>query len=352
MTLPSGTLTATAPALPPATSAPLEEPRDLGFGSVIGGVKEQRLVNRDGTFNQRRDGRSFLSSLSLYHFFLTMSWGRFLGIVTATYIAANAVFALGYLLCGAGSLAGADSSTMGGEFWKAFFFSVHTFATIGYGNIVPVGMAANLLVTLESLVGLLGFALGTGILFSRFSRPVAALLFSSRAVVAPYRGTTGFMFRLTNGRSNQIIELEAKVMFTRVEKNVRKYDQLALERTKVVFFPLGWTVVHPIDEKSPLFGLTHQDLVERAAEFMILMTGIDETFSQTVHARTSYKASEVVHGYKFANMYKPLEADGVVRIDVRTLSDIVPATADDGVPTETSSWHNTGHFAGFTPPRR
>jgi inward rectifier potassium channel len=329
--------------------SPIEDPKDLGFGSVVGGINEKRLLNRDGTFNPRREGLPFLRSLSLYHHLLTITWPRFFAIVVGGYLSANALFALAYLACGADSLNGAMPSNVAGQFWRAFFFSVETLATIGYGNISPNGMAAHLVMTVESLIGLLMFALGTGILFARFSRPTAAVMFSTRAVVTPYRGKTAFMFRTTNARSNQLVELEAKVLFSRIEGSVRKYDQLALERTRVVFFPLSWTIVHPIDEKSPLFGMTDQELTAKDAEFMILLAGTDETFSQTVHARSSYKADEVIFGHRFVNIYNPIDSRGVVSIDVRKLSDTEPAESDDW--GQTSTWHHTGHFAGYSPPR-
>ncbi|HTE47889.1 MAG TPA: ion channel [Gemmatimonadaceae bacterium] len=327
-----------------------DEPKDLGFGSLVGGVNEKRLLNRDGTFNPRRDGLSFLSSLSFYHYFLTITWSRFLVIVVGGYIASNAVFAVAYMACGANSLVGTTASAMGNEFWRAFFFSVETLATIGYGNVTPNGLAAHFVMTAESLVGLLAFALGTGILFARFARPTAAIHFSSRAVVAPYRGLTAFMFRIANSRSNQLVELEAKVLFSRIEGSVRKYDQLTLERTSVVFFPLSWTIVHPIDEKSPLFGMTEHELAAKDAEFMILLAGTDETFSQTVHARSSYKPDEVRVGHRFVNIYKPMDDHGVVSIDIRKLSDTEPAP--DETWEHTSTWHHTGHFAGYSPTKR
>lgn len=335
-----------------APSGPIkaEEPNDLGFGSVIGGVNEKRLLNRDGTFNPRRVGLPFFRSLSLYHWFLTISWPTFFGIVALAYVAANTFFAVAYLLCGPGALTGVAPQQIGGGFARAFFFSVETLATIGYGNIQPMGLAANIIVSVESLAGLLGFALGTGLLFARFSRPTAAIMFSERAVVAPYRGVTAFMFRIANARSNQLIELEMKLQFSRVTGSARRYDQLALERTRVVFFPMSWTIVHPIDEKSPLWGLSWQDLVEQEAEFLILLTGTDETFSQTVHARSSYKPDEIVFGQRFVNIYNPIDDNGVVSIDVRRLSETEPAGDQD--MSQTSTWHHTGHFAGFSPPKR
>jgi inward rectifier potassium channel len=331
-------------------SAPVEELKDLGFGSVVGGANEKRLLNRDGTFNPRRKGLSLLAQLSVYHFFLTISWPRFLGVFAIGYLGANVMFALAYLACGVGALTGAPAASLGGAFARAFFFSVESFATIGYGEIQPVGLAAHLVVTAESLVGLLGFALGTGLFFARFSRPTAALIFSDRAVIAPYRGITAFMFRVVNSRSNQLTGLEAIVLFSRIEGSSRKYDQLSLERTRVVFFPLSWTIVHPIDEKSPLHGFTHADLVAKVAEFLIMITGNDETFSQSVQTRSSYKADEIIEGHRFVNIYNPIADDGVVSIDVRRLSDTEPAD-DVNDWSQTTTWHHTGHFAGFAPPR-
>jgi inward rectifier potassium channel len=254
-------------------------------------------------------------------------------------------------LCGVDALSGTLPTTgAAAPFWRAFFFSVETLATIGYGNIAPSSMPAHLVMTSESLTGLFVFALGTGIMFARFSRPTAAIVFSSRAVVAPYRGHTAFMFRVTNGRSNQLVELEAKVLYSRIEGSLRRYDEVRLERSRVTFFPLSWTVVHPIDEKSPMQGVTHEQLVEMDAEFLILLTGTDETFSQVVHARSSYKPEEIIFGEKFVNIYNPIDEKGVVSINVRKLSETEPADLNDW--GQTSTWHHTGHFAGYAPRKR
>jgi inward rectifier potassium channel len=331
----------------------LEEPKDLGFGSVVGGARQRRLIDRDGSFTSRRDGFPPLSYLNGYHALLTMTWPRFLGIITASYVAVNALFAGAFLLCGPDALAGLSETMMGGRFLRAFFFSVDTFATIGYGNVYPIGTMANFLVTVESLIGLLFVALLTGLVFARFARPTAALMFSDMAVVAPYQGKTAFEFRIANARSNQLMELEAKVLYSRLDGVGRRYDQLKLERTKVVFFPLSWTIVHPIDESSPLWGVTHADLVEHDAEFDILMSGIDETFSQTVHARSSYKPQETVFGARFSNIYNPVDADGTISIDVSRLSDIEDAPLDgagDDDHRHTQSFRHTGHFTGFVAP--
>lgn len=307
----------------------LDDSRDLGFGSFVSETSRNRLLNRDGSFNVRRTGLRVFGSLNLYHWLLNLQWLRLVGLVIVIYLAVNLLFATAYFLCGPGALNDGAADESFSHFWRGFFFSVHTFATIGYGNVSPVSFAANVIVTVEALVGLMGFALATGILFARFSRPTAKLLFSKTAVIAPYRDVTGFMFRITNGRQNQLFELHAKVIFTRFEtvngKHIRVYDQLSLERRSVAVFPLNWTVVHPITEDSPLYGLTPEDLKRDNAEFLLLFNGFDETFSQTVHTRSSYIADEIQWGAKFTSMYNPMTEGEDLSIDVRALDNTEPA---------------------------
>ncbi len=303
-----------------------DEERDLGFGSVVAAESRQRLLNRDGSFSVARTGLGFWAAISPYHALLTMSWAKFLGLAAGANLVVNALFAFGYLLCGPDSLHGFQDTRIHSEFLRAYFFSVQTLATIGYGHVSPSGLEANLLVAVESIVGLLGFALITGMLFARFSRPTARILFSDVAVIAPYRGITAFEFRIVNQRNNEIVELGAKVLFSRMERSdgrrVRKFYDLNLERRKVVFFPLSWTIVHPIDENSPLRGVTDQVLREGEAEFLILLTGIDETFSQTVHSRSSYKPGEIVWGAKFSDIFRRSLSGGPMTIDVSQINRI------------------------------
>lgn len=301
---------------------------DLGFGSIVVRESRRRFLNRDGTFNVRRTGLSFWHSLSAYHYLLTISWPRFLGIVVGSYLFANAVFAMIFVSLGESALSGVQANAPGGRFGQAFFFSVHTLATIGYGTIAPASLAAHIVVTIETLIGLVGVAVMAGISFSRFSRPVAKVLFSRNAVIAPYRGGRAFMFRIVNQRSNQLVELEAKVLLSRRKRGGttsadREFLNLDLERERVVFFPLSWTIVHPIDDASPLRDWTSADLVECDAEFLILLNGFDETFSQTVHTRSSYKSSDVVWGARFVSMFNPPDEEGIVSVDIRKLDDIV-----------------------------
>jgi inward rectifier potassium channel len=299
--------------------------QDLGFGSRVSQQSRQRFLNRDGSFNVARRGLGFFRSHNAYHWLLTISWVKFFLIIAAGYFVANIVFALGYMACGADALHGIEGYTYERAFFEEFFFSVQTLATIGYGRLSPNNMASNLLVTIEALVGLLGFALATGLLFARFSRPSAKIMFSNNAVVAPFRGATALMFRIANVRSSQLIEVRATVTLSRLETvegaKKRMFHTLSLERPSVVFFPLHWVIVHPIGEESPLHGVSREEFEASDAEILILLTGIDETFSQTVHARSSYKHHEVAWGSKFADLFLPSD-DGRLSIDLRKMHDL------------------------------
>jgi inward rectifier potassium channel len=306
---------------PPAADDPN---RDLGFGAVVARESRKRLLNKDGSFNVVREGLSFFRSLSPYHFLLTTSWPRFLGLVVVFFLVTNMVFGAAYFACGPGQIAGSTAVSLPAQYLEDFFFSVQTFATIGYGVMHPVGLAANLLVTLEALVGLLGFALATGILFARFAQPTARILFSEKAIIAPYHGITAFELRIANIRRNEMIQMRAQVMLTRIRldgSGNREFIPLKLEREGVVFFPLAWTIVHPIDEASPLYGATPEDLEAWDAEVLVLVSGIDETFAQTVHTRSSYKADEIVWGARFTSLFNPPKPDGVLSIDIGRLHD-------------------------------
>src|SRR5262249_33054753 len=253
-------------------------------------------------------GLTTLETIAPYHTMLTLSWPGFFAVVSVLYLLFNIVFAEAFLLCGPDALAGPGSDMLGGHFSRAFFFSVQTFATIGYGQIGPNGLAANSVVTVEALVGVMSQALATGLLFARFARPTASILFSRQAIVAPYAGGRSLQFRIANRRRNQIMELEAQVLFTLMQPDesgrlVRRYHLLALERNRVTFLPLSWTIVHPIDDRSPLAGRTVDDLRRDAAEVLVLLSGTDETFEQTVHARTSYRADEIVWDARFSPMF-------------------------------------------------
>jgi inward rectifier potassium channel len=307
-------------------SATQEEFKDLGFGTEVAKGTRRRLLNRDGSFNVVRDGLNPLSSMSLYHWLLTISWPKFLAFITGSYVAINTLFAFAFLLLGTDALQSSTGSFGGQPFYRAFFFSVDTFATIGYGNIIPVGVVANTLVTIEALLNIVGVALATGVIFARFSRPSTRIIYSRNAIVAPYRDKMALEFRIANARSSQLIDVQIQAILTKIEQvggsAVRKFYDLTLERNRVVFFPLSWTVVHPIDAVSPMWGLTHRDLVNGDAELLVLLIGTDETVSQTVHSRSSYQADEIIWGAKFANMFMRTEAEGIIGMNLSRIHDI------------------------------
>jgi inward rectifier potassium channel len=304
-----------------------EEFKDLGFGTEVARGTRRRLLNRDGSFNVVLEGLNPLASLGLYQWLLRISWPRFLGFITGSYIAINGLFAFAYLLCGADALQSTTTGTFANQpFYRAFFFSVDTFATIGYGNIIPVGVAANTLVTIEALLNIVGVALATGVIFARFSRPSTRIIYSRNAVVAPYRNTTALEFRIANARSSQLIDVQVQAILTKIERvngtTIRRFYELDLERNRVVFFPLSWTVVHPITPGSPMWGLKHADLVDADAELLVLLIGTDETLSQSVHSRSSYEADEIVWGAKFANMFMRNESEGIIGMNLNRIHDI------------------------------
>ncbi len=311
--------------------APGAQDSDLGLGSVAPSQTRRRLLEKNGEFNVVRRGLNFWTSASVYHHLLNMTWPAFLGWVALGYVVLNVLFAAIYVVLDlkVGALLGGDSIEGYHRFLRAFYFSVETSSTIGYGHIIPRGDFANLVVTVESFIGLLSVALMTGLVFARFSRPTANILFSEHALIAPYGdGGRGFMFRIVNGRRSQLIELQVQVILSLFDEGSgarpRRFHFLPLERERVPFFSLNWTIVHPIDERSPMYGVGVEALKRREAEFTVLITGMDETFSQVVHARSSYHADEIVEGARFVRMFQ-LSEDGRTEIDIRRLDEHEPA---------------------------
>jgi inward rectifier potassium channel len=290
-----------------------------------------RIINPDGQFNVRRRGATW-RDVHPYLFMINTSWPLFLAIIFAGFVIANLVFAFVYLGIGVEHLQGANTSTPLGRFLSAFFFSAQTFTTVGYGRISPEGVPANLVAALQALLGLMAFAIGTGLLFGRFSRPAARLAFSRQMVVAPYQGGTSLQFRVANRRSNNLMEIEARVLLMTVEPSdhglLRKYKPLTLERASVQFLPLTWTVVHPIDEASPLWGQTADHLARQQAEVLILIKAFDDTFFQTVHVRHSYRYEEVAWGARFVPAFEA-DSRGEMVLDLKRLSEIAPAQNPD-----------------------
>lgn len=283
----------------------------------------RRLLNRVGLLNIVRRGTSYSYLSDPYHLLLTISWVGFLVLFAGLYLAANAVFALAYIL-GGDCVANAHP----GSFLDAFFFSVQTMASIGYGAMYPRTYYANAVVTVEALSGLLGVAMVTGLAFARFSMPTAKVLFSRVAVITPFDGVPTLMFRTANERHNLIVEAQLQVTLVRNEVNLegyfmrREYD-LRLIRNQTAIFALAWMVMHPIDEHSPLYGETTETLAEAEAEIVVTMTGLDDTVSQVIHARHSFVAREILWNMQFTDTLSKT-ADGKLAIDYTHFHDVIP----------------------------
>ncbi len=293
---------------------------DFGLGNKTGS-KNYRALNKDGTFNVTKTHLNFRDKFNVFHALISMSWYRFIGLILLGYFIVNTVFASLYLLTGIEHLTGIQSKDLSffETFLEAFFFSAQTVTTLGYGRVAPVGTVANIIAATESMLGLLGFALATGLLYGRFSRPASKLKFSSHAVIAPYQDINGFMFRVINPRKNQLLEVEAQVSvsFKKLNSDQREFHALELERSSVMFFPSVWTIVHPIETKSPLNGFSEQDLITRDAEFIVVIKMFDESFAQSVYSRSSYKADEIKWHKKFSYIIDH-QVDGI-RVNVKHL---------------------------------
>jgi inward rectifier potassium channel len=234
------------------------------------------------------------------------------------------IFATIYYAQGPGALNANVSDIEYGRFAQCVFFSSQTLTTVGFGALAPRSQAANLTAALEALVGLLGFAVATGLLFGRVARPSARIGFSDRALIAPYQDATSFQFRMVNRRANSLIEPTCTLMLMTVDRSTgdlrREFQILRLERDKVMLFPLTWTVVHPIDRESPLYGKSADDLKELQAEFLVLIKAWDETFSQTVHQRYSYRFNEVVWGGRYKQSFG-IDAEGSIEVHVNRVGE-------------------------------
>jgi inward rectifier potassium channel len=304
-----------------------QQPFDPGITQSYDG-RVRRIVNRDGSFNVRRRS-AVLRDFHLYQLLIGLSWPAFVGVILLTFLAANLAFTGLYFAAGLEGLGGISTSGPAGErFLHVFFFSVQTLTTVGYGVVAPRGIGSNVIASAEAMIGVMGFAFGAGLLYGRFSRPTARILFSTRAIVAPYQGGTALMLRVANRRAGALIDLEASLLLMTVEGTGasarRTYALLALERQTVYFLPLTWTIVHPIDDASPLKGLGTEELEKKSAEVIVLVRGFDDTFNQVVNARSSYRAEEVLWGYRFLPAFHNDE-HGHLFLDLSKIDDVEEA---------------------------
>lgn len=276
-----------------------------GFGSNASG----RFINKDGLPNVNRKGVNIFNRYSWYHTMLELSSFQFISYLVIAYILVNLFFALIYYLIGVEHLTGIDKSNPVNEFIDVFFFSSQTFTTVGYGRIAPVGFTASLVATFEAFLGLLTFAIATGLFYGRFSRPRAYLKFSEIAVIAPFKEASALMFRLAPYKNNALTDAEV-VITTAIEVVENgtprsNFYQLKTQFSKINTLALNWTIVHEIDEESPFYGFSEEDFKNTGIEIIVHIRAFDEVFSNTVVQRTSYITKEIVYGAKFIPMYYP-----------------------------------------------
>jgi len=299
---------------------------DPGFTNLYEGHL-RRVINKDGSFNVRRVG-THLSDFHIYQILVSLPWVTFFAVLVCGYLVVNALFAGLYMAAGIEHLAGANMENSSAAFLSAFFFSTHTFTTVGYGTMYPVGLWTNIIASMEAMVGLMSFAIATGLLYGRFSRATARLVFSTAMTIAPHKGGEALMFRVANRRQSTLMEVEARLLLMTVvgtgRNRTRKYDVLDLEVPTVHFLPLSWTVVHPLTATSPLHGKNAEELAALQAEVLVLIKGFDDRFQQTVHARYSYRHDEIVRGMRFAPAFH-VSGSGDMVLDLQKISDTTPS---------------------------
>lgn len=280
--------------------------KDTGFGtnaSNYGG----RFIDKDGNANVKKSGVRFMENISWFHIMLRVSNYKFLTIVISFYFIINCFFATIYYLVGTDKLRGIVGGSEFDKFAQAFFFSIQTFTTVGYGHISPIGFITGSIAAIEALTGLLSFAIATGLFYARFSKPKAFLKFSSKIVIAPYQSETALMLRLSPYKNTNLSDAEAKLTLAiRVKENdvqTNKFYPLKLEMSRINTLSLNWTLVHLINDQSPLFGISKADFDKNEGEIMVFIKAFDDMFSANVVKSYSYTFKELVYGAKFKPMY-------------------------------------------------
>jgi inward rectifier potassium channel len=291
---------------------------DTGF-STTGNINGGRFINRDGTFNLRKTGWSFWRRYSIYYRMISIPLWKFIAIIFIFYIGINLLFTFIYIFIGAGELTGMIAKDGWKMFKEIYFFSTQTFTTVGYGRVNPVGDAASMVAAIEALTGFLSFALATGLIYGRFARPRAHLAFSDDALIAPYRGKTALMFRFVcykeqHALTDVTVQVNLAMLIQEDGQANYKYYDLPLERSKIESLPMNWTVVHPIDEQSPLLGFSADDLKAADAELYVLVRGFNDVYSNTVLQRTSYTYDEIKINHRFTPMYKETENGTILEL--------------------------------------
>ncbi|MCF8450257.1 MAG: Ion transport 2 domain protein [Taibaiella sp.] len=311
---------------------------NTGFGpnsNVEGG----RLVNPDGSNNLRKRGIPIWDRISIYHTLLRMKRSHFMMAILLFYTATNVIFAGIYFAIGVEHLSGIDQSkSVVDEVLAAFFFSSQTLTTVGYGHVAPTGLLTNIVASTESLTGILAFAVVTGLIYGRFSRPRAFLRFSSNMVIAPYKDGKGLMIRLASYKNNHLTEVEAQLTIAmhvnEQGKMATRFYPLPLEIAKINSLALSWTLVHHINEESPLYQFNKEELINNRMEVLVYIKAFDDHFSNTVQQRTSFTHRDLIYGAKFLPMFERsvdgtstvLELDKINAYELVSIKEISPAS--------------------------
>lgn len=304
--------------------------KELGFGTNTW-ENSQRFMNKDGSANVKRIGISGISASDLFHKLTTMKWGRFMLIVFSGYFIANILFAFLYYWTGIENLGLNPTGNFLHDYFEAFFFSTQCFTTVGFGRVNPTSTLTNIIASIESFSGLMAAALGTGLLYGRFSRPRAEIIKSDSILYSPYQnGVNAIMFRIASVRKFSTLvenQISVSIGFNQQEGDTlrRKFFNLALELDKINFLTTSWTIVHPITEDSPIYGMSHEQLLKSRAEFIVLFKGYEETNSQAVYEKFSYFIDELVWGAKFSKIIAP-DDEGISTLHIGRISDFEEAT--------------------------
>lgn len=300
--------------------------KNSGFGTNsqnYGG----RFINKNGNANIQKVGIGFLEGISWYHTMLKIPRWKFFFIIILFYFIVNMFFASIYMLIGVENLRGVSSVSRIDKFGEAFFFSIQTFTTVGYGHISPSGFLASFVAAVEALSGLLSFAIATGLFYGRFSKPNALIKFSENAIIAPYNEGTALMMRLAPHKNTNLTDAEAFVTVgVLIDENgvvSNKFYNLPLEMSKINSLTLSWTLVHPIDEESPLFNLNQSDYKSTIGEILVYIKTFDDMYSSTVAKRTSYTFDEVIYGAKFTSMYSKNQSNTKTVLHLENLNSFV-----------------------------
>ncbi|MBS1667669.1 MAG: transporter [Bacteroidetes bacterium] len=308
-------------------SSRLKINNDTGFGSSTSSVGG-RFINKDGSFNLKKDGLPPWQRFSMFHSMLNIKRWKFILIVIIFYLSVNIFFSGLYFLIGPSEFQGLIAQTRWEKLKELFYFSAETFTTVGYGRVNPVGDMANLVASMEAIAGFLSLAIFTGLMYGRFSKPASYLMFSEHALISPYQGKLALMFRFVSYKDNHLltdveVRLTLGMQVTEGNKTEYKFYALDLERQRVDSLPMNFTVVHPLDEQSPLYGFTEDDFKVADAELYVLVRAFDDVYSNIVLQRTSYTFEEIRFNAKFVPMYRESEDKNTTIVELDKLNDYI-----------------------------